>query len=131
MFFDLVSVMAVAILCFYFFSPSCLIPRSNPNTRSQLHEKSPKSDVFTREGDRLHSPTCLKMFSRSFPSSGKGIVTPRSGGYRDVTATYIRRSEIPSRIYAKHQYRQESEDGSTWCIIHSNTRVQLQSYHRK
>ena len=58
-------------------------------------------------------------------------VTPRSGGYGDVTVTYIRRSEIPSRIYAKHQYRQESEYGSTWCIIHSNTWVQLQSYHRK
>jgi len=29
-------------------------------------------------------------------------VTPRSGGYGDVTATYIRRSEMPSRIYAKH-----------------------------
>ena len=58
-------------------------------------------------------------------------VTPRSGGYGDVTATYIRRSEIPSRIYVKHQYRQESEYGSTWCIIHSNTWVQLQSYHRK
>ena len=48
-------------------------------------------------------------------------VTPRSGEYGDVTATYIRRSEIPSRIYAKHQYRKESEYGSTWCIIHSNT----------
>ena len=48
------------------------------------------------------------------------VVTPRSGGYGDVTATYIRRSEIPSRIYAKHQYRQESEYGSKWCIIHSN-----------
>jgi len=33
------------------------------------------------------------------------VVTPRSGGYEDVTATYIRRPEIPSRIYAKHQYR--------------------------
>ena len=32
-------------------------------------------------------------------------VTLRSRGYRDVTATYICRSEIPSRIYAKHQYR--------------------------
>ena len=29
---------------------------------------------------------------------------PRIPGYEDVTATYIRRSEIPSRIYAKHQY---------------------------
>ena len=37
------------------------------------------------------------------------IITPRSHGYGNVTATYIRRSEIPSRIYAKHQYKQESE----------------------
>ena len=29
--------------------------------------------------------------------------------YGDVTATYIRRSEIPLRIYAKHQYKQGSE----------------------
>ena len=43
-------------------------------------------------------------------------VTPRSRGYGDVTATYIRRSEIPSHIYAKHQYRQESECGSTVVI---------------
>ena len=43
-------------------------------------------------------------------------MTPRSGGYGDVTATYIRRSEIPSRIYAKHQYRKESEYESTVVI---------------
>ena len=43
---------------------------------------------------------------------------PRSRGYGDVTATYIRRSEIPSRIYAKHQYRQESEYGSTVITRH-------------
>jgi len=30
--------------------------------------------------------------------------------------TYIHRSEIPSRIYAKHQYRQELECGSTVLI---------------
>ena len=47
-------------------------------------------------------------------------MTPRSGGYGDVTATYIRRSKIPSRIYAKHQYRQESEYGST-VVIHIPT----------
>jgi len=41
-------------------------------------------------------------------------VTPRSGGYGDVTATYIRRSEIPSRIYAKLQYRQKSEAEAQW-----------------
>jgi len=33
-------------------------------------------------------------------------------------------------IYAKHQYRQESEYESMWCIIHSNIWVQLQSYHK-
>ena len=43
-------------------------------------------------------------------------MTPRSGRYGDVTATCICRSEIPSRIYAKHQYRQESEYGSTVVI---------------
>ena len=43
-------------------------------------------------------------------------MTPRSHGYGDVTATYIRRSKIPSYIYTKHQYRQESEYGSTVVI---------------
>jgi len=43
-------------------------------------------------------------------------VTPRSGGYGNVTATYICRSEIPSHIYAKHQYKQESECESTVII---------------
>ena len=43
-------------------------------------------------------------------------VTPRSRGYGDVTATYIHMSEIPSRIYAKYQYMQESECGSTVVI---------------
>jgi len=58
-------------------------------------------------------------------------VTTQSRGYGDVTVTYRHRSEIPSCIYAKHQYRQESEYESTWCFIHSNIWVQLQSYHRK
>ena len=44
------------------------------------------------------------------------FVTPRSGGYGDATATYIRRSELSSRIYAKHQYKQESEYKSAWHI---------------
>ena len=57
----------------------------------------------------------------SAPDWTRPFVTPRSHGYGDVTATYIRRSELPSRIYATHQYRQESEYGSKWCIIHSNT----------
>ena len=58
-------------------------------------------------------------------------VTPRSCWHGDVTATYIRRSEIPSRIYAKHQYKQESEYESKWCIIYSNIWVHLQSYHQR
>jgi len=37
------------------------------------------------------------------------IVTLRSRGYGDVTATYTRRSGIPLRIYANHLYRKESE----------------------
>ena len=44
---------------------------------------------------------------------------------------YIPRSEIPSHIYAKHQYRKESEFRNMWCIIHSNIWVQLQSYNYK
>ena len=60
----------------------------------------------------------------------KDFVMPRSRGYGDVTATYIHKSEIPSRIYTKHQYSQESEYGSTWWIIHSNIWVQLHSYHQ-
>ena len=43
-------------------------------------------------------------------------MAPRSRWYGDATVTYIRRSEIPSRIYAKHQYKQESEYGSTMVI---------------
>jgi len=43
---------------------------------------------------------------------------------------YIRRSKIPSHIYTKNQYRQESEFRNTWCIIYSNIWVQLQSYTR-
>jgi len=33
----------------------------------------------------------------------------QSHEYKDVTMTYIRRAEIPSHMYAKHQYKQESE----------------------
>jgi len=59
--------------------------------------------------------------SLSWPKLWYQPVTPRFHGYGDATATYIRRSELPPHIYAKHQYRQESEYGSKWCIIHSNT----------
>jgi len=57
-------------------------------------------------------------------------ITPWSRRYGDVTAMYICRSKVPSHIYAKHQYRQELEYESMWCIIHSNIWIQLQSYHR-
>jgi len=43
-------------------------------------------------------------------------VTPRSYGYEDVTVTYIRRLKIPSCIYAKHQYKEESECENTVVI---------------
>ena len=43
-------------------------------------------------------------------------VTPRSRGYGNVTATYIHMVEIPSHMYAKHQYIQELEYGSTLVI---------------
>jgi len=44
------------------------------------------------------------------------IMTPRSRGYGNVTATYIHRSKISLRIYAKHLYSQESKYGSTVII---------------
>ena len=58
-------------------------------------------------------------------------VTPRSGGYGDVTATYIRRLEIPSRINAKHHYMQELECGSTMIIYISAEITQVYGYHRE
>jgi len=67
--------------------------------------------------------------SRISERSNLDCVTPRSCGYGDVFVTYIRRKEIPSHIYAKDQYREESQYESIWCIIHSSIRVQLQSYH--
>ena len=75
----------------------------------------------------LWSCTRVLACARHLASS---YVTPRSGGYGDVTVTYLRRSKIPLRIYAKHQYRKESECESKWCIIHSNIRVLLQGYHQ-
>ena len=72
----------------------------------------------------------LKLYNLWENNKAMQKVTPRSDWYRDVSATYIRRSEIPSRIYAKHQYRQESEYEIAWCFIHSNIWVRLQSYHR-
>ena len=57
-------------------------------------------------------------------------VMSRSHGYGDVTATYIRRAEIPSHIYAKHQYRHESEYGSTVVIYIPVIITQIHSYHR-
>jgi len=64
----------------------------------------------------LGVPTLLLDFSysESYQILHSASVTPRSYGYGDATATYIRRSEIPSRIYAKLQYRQESEAEAQW-----------------
>ena len=58
------------------------------------------------------------------------LVTPRSGGYGDVTATYLRRAKIPSHIYAKHQYKKESEYESTVIIYILVIMTQVHSYHR-
>ena len=59
------------------------------------------------------------------------IVTPQSGGYGDVTTTYILRSKIPLCIYAKHQHRQESECGSTVIIYIPTEITQVHGYHRE
>ena len=56
----------------------------------------------------------------------KNLVTPRSHGYGDVTATYIRRSEIPTRIYVKHKYKQKSEYVKR--SIHSYANMRSTSY---
>jgi len=39
--------------------------------------------------------------------------------------------DVYTRIFAKHQYKQESEYENTWCIIHSNIKVQVHKYHRE
>ena len=44
------------------------------------------------------------------------VVTPRPTRYGDTMAKYTRRVKIPSHMYAKHQYRQELEYGSTVVI---------------
>jgi len=46
----------------------------------------------------------------------KSSVTARSYKYGDIIVTYIRRAEMPSHIYAKPQYMQESEYRSTVVI---------------
>ena len=57
---------------------------------------------------------------RKGSANGIHVVTPRSHGYGDVTATYIRRSEVPSRIYAKHQYN-ENQSTTNVASIHMPT----------
>ena len=59
-----------------------------------------------------------KIKKRALLIGGEGLfildlVTLRSHGYGDVAATNICRAEIPSHIYANHQYRQKSECEST------------------
>ena len=61
----------------------------------------------------------------------KATVAPRSGGYGDVTVTYIRRAMVPSRMYAKHQYNTiMDQSAKIRGVIHSNTKVQVLSHHR-
>ena len=103
------------------------VPNENQVEVAKIQLKDVARTWWLAEEATLEKPITWDQFSkgfyeRFFPATAqKEIVTPRSHGYGDVTATYIRRSELPSRIYAKHQYRQESEYGSKWCIIHSNT----------
>jgi len=63
-------------------------------------------------------------------TSDEELVTPRSHWYGDIIATYIRRSKIPSRIYAKHQYRQKLEYGSIMVIYIPAKITQVHSYHK-
>ena len=63
---------------------------------------------------RLHSCSVVdQRLTIRAARSLNSLVTPRSGGHENVTATYMHRIEISSRIYVKHQYRPESEYGST------------------
>ena len=93
--------------------------------KALLLEEKP-DETSTKAWDKMNRAACgiirsyLKqnikyhvMTETSAKNIWEILVTLRSRGYRDVTATYICRSKIPSRIYAKHQYRQESEYGST------------------
>ena len=59
-------------------------------------------------------------------------VAPRSDGYGDATATYIRRAMLPSRMYAKHQYNtiQGSECENTWYYTFQYKIVQVLIHHR-
>ena len=83
---------------------------------------SGKSNIYyPSKFDELNFPIWKFKKTIFMNSLGNRVaVTPRSCGYGDVTAIYIRRSKISSHIYDKHQYMQESEFGSMWCIIHSN-----------
>ena len=57
--------------------------------------------------DKLALGGGAKSLASPSKANARSDVMPRSRRYGDVTATYIRRSKIPSRIYAKHQHRKE------------------------
>ena len=62
----------------------------------------------------------VATLTNSNDDSTRLCVTPRSHGYGDVTATYIRRSEVPSCIYAKHQYN-KNQSTTNVASIHMPT----------
>ena len=65
---------------------------------------------ISNEAGEVHLLSIVELLEGcclDFPSfrESSNDVMPRSRRYGDVTVTYIRRSKIPSHIYAKHQYR--------------------------
>ena len=111
--------------------------RGIPNKQQTRHTGRPIAGLRKKFWASFWSRGWLSTFPRSLLplrtltcSQDCSSVMSRSSRYGDVTATYIRWSKILSHIYAKHQYRKESEYESTWCIIHSNIWVQLQSHRR-
>jgi len=93
----------------------CLLHRSMLHLPQQLAPSlTTLADAYScSSNDLLYDKSDTPLTSQDLSFL---LVTPRSRGYGDVTATYIRRSELPSRIYAKHQYRQESEYESSGAL---------------
>ena len=79
---------------------------SDANLSSMQTGPHVQREMRTSDAD-LRNPvtyTGLSNLVSYFKRGSEEPVTPRSGGHRDVSAAYIRRTEIPSRIYAKYQY---------------------------
>ena len=55
---------------------------------------------------------------------------PCPGRYEDATATYIRRTKVPSHMYAKHQYSAGVRVQKNGGNIYYNKKIQVHKYHR-